>query len=145
MPNNDCLTKWAIIKDSVDDFMALFQEELTPCFKTSELIVMDAVKPDDYYPFTNLQGVYCVFDTIGNLAYIGKASGRNAIGHRLHVCLKPFWDKTEWPNKWKASPPAYYGTIGLHNNDDGKSSWAAAGLEEYLIKKLQPYHNKNLR
>jgi len=94
----------------------------------------------DPWPYADKPGVYCIFGLDMELLYVGKASMNNNVGYRLGSYFKYTEDGTKRchiiHSGW-SSKPGFVAIIPVDND----TSFEAAALEEYLIKKLRPTEN----
>ncbi len=87
------------------------------------------------WPFDHNAGVYMLYDELLELLYIGKASMNRCLGYRLYdhfggggACIP----KAEW-----LKPVRFVINIAVPK----EMAFEAPGLEEFLIRKLQPKSN----
>jgi hypothetical protein len=92
------------------------------------------------YPHADRNGVYLIFGEGGHLLYVGKASMRHSLGHRLghYFCYdKPARACRIIHDGW-SRPPRYIVTIAVPK----EMGFEAAALEEFLIDRLNPSDNR---
>ena len=94
--------------------------------------------PDQYWPNTDLPGVYLFANEEGKTLYIGKASCNSTVGYRLGAYWKNSPEKKALPKTEKAKGVRYVSTITIPQ----EYAFEVPSIEEWLISTVKTPRNK---
>lgn len=136
------------VRHAIKEYKETYRRQDLPGLELSGLYALfpdEATTPDvvsrwnDKWPLCERCGVYFIFGRSGRLLYVGKASMKSSIGYRLSTyfqCDKPtggcrllYTVVTE--------KPMYVAALAV----PADMPFEAAGLEEFLIRRLRPCDN----
>ncbi len=94
--------------------------------------------PNEYWPNSELPGVYLFADDKGKTLYIGKSSCKSNVGHRLGAYWKNSPDNKPIPKDPKAEGVRYVATITVPESH----AFEVPAIEEWLINHVATPRNK---
>ena len=135
-------------KQAIQEYKEKYQRQDLPDLELSGLYALfpdENTTPDvvsrwnDTWPYCERCGVYFIFGRSGRLLYLGKASMNSSVGERLSSYFK--CDKPTGGCRLLytvvSEKPMYVAALAVPTD----MSFEAAGLEEFLIRRLLPCDN----
>jgi hypothetical protein len=131
------------LSKTIDDYVAAFIGRISGSLHievTEVSVVEDAEFPhwSAYGPWASLPGIY-VFKNQSEILYVGRALRNTGVGNRIwsHCYLKHYPDSHGWGAVIR--DPAV--SVRIYSLDSDEANYWIAGLELYLIDRLQPTCN----